>query len=67
MPTEIDSEITDTFRSSERANIEEQEPLEDDRVSSTSVSTVKSTSSTRLARIEKVGAVMENELVKQVL
>ena len=27
VPTEIDSEVTDTFRSSERANIEEQEPL----------------------------------------
>ena len=67
VPTELDSEVTDTFRSSERANIEEQEPLEDDRVSTTSVSTVKSTSSTRLASVEQVGAVMENELVKKVL
>ena len=67
VPTEIDSEVTDTFRSSERANIELVEPLEDDRVSSSSVSTVKSTSSTRIARLEKVGEVMKNELVKRVL
>ena len=67
VPTEIDSEVTDTIRSSEKANNQDQEPLEDDRVSTTSVSTVKSTSSTRLARVEQVGAVMENELVKKVL
>ena len=67
VPTEIDSEVTDTIRSSGKANNQDQEPLEDDRVSTTSVSTVKSTSSTRLARVEQVGAVMENELVKKVL
>ena len=67
IPGDIDSEITETFKSNERANIETSRPLEDDIQSSTSISTVNSNSSIRIARLDKVPEVMKNDIAKRIL
>ena len=66
VPGEIDSEITGTFRSNEQqGNIEISRTIEDDNQSSASFSTVKSNSSMRLARVNKVPEVLECDLTKK--
>ena len=67
-PGEIDSEITaaGTFKSYEQqGNNEISRTIEDDNQSSASFSTVKSNSSMRLARVNKVPEVLECDLTKK--
>ena len=68
IPGEIDSEITGTFRSNEQQdNIETSRTIEDVNQSSASFSTVKSNSSTRIARINKVPEVSKCDITKKIL